>query len=189
MPRFWKLVTQATKVHDEARRHIAGVSFQRGEGRAVMHAEFAYSLSHHPKEKRIRVARGQADTKEERTAEVKHKPRKSRQSRPHPRTQCFCRLPWVGRRPGPTVVQLVRRQLELPLLGQVLQLVVDYWYHVLHVWEAGPLRPQLSQQAGALQDRRTTKTTMVACDARHHCRRWISTPKATQRSTMPMASA
>ena len=45
LSKFWGLVSQATKVHDEARRHIAGVTFQRGEGRSVMHADFAYQLS------------------------------------------------------------------------------------------------------------------------------------------------
>ena len=49
LTKFWKLVISATKVHDEARRHVAGISFLRGESRAVMHADFAYHIEPGPK--------------------------------------------------------------------------------------------------------------------------------------------
>ena len=44
LSKFWKLVLSTTKMHDETRRHVAGISFSRGEGRAAMNVDFAYQL-------------------------------------------------------------------------------------------------------------------------------------------------
>ena len=56
----------------------------------------------------------------------------------------------MGQRPGPTVVRLVRSNWSFYLYWFEHDWWWIDWYHVLHVWEAGPLRPQLYQQAGEL---------------------------------------